>query len=78
MIINNINYIRFDIPKISNSQIKIVENNYETIEKEAIEYIESYIRVANKGRVDRTARFRESSLINFHRELNIADANNNC
>ena len=77
MIINNINYIRFDIPKISNSQIKIIENNYETIEKEAIEYIESYIRVANKGRVDRAARFRESSLINFHRELNIVDANNN-
>ena len=71
------NYIRFDIPKISNSQIKIIENNYETIEKEAIEYIESYIRVANKGRVDRTARFKESSLINFHRELNIVDANNN-
>ena len=44
---------------------------------EAIEYIESYIRVANKGRVDRTARFKESSLINFHRELNIVDANNN-
>ena len=78
MIINNVNYVRFDTPKISNSQIKIIENNYETIEKEAIEYIESYIRVANKGRVDRTARFRESSLINFHRELNIVDANNNC
>lgn len=71
MIINNVSYIRFDTPKISNSQIKIIENNYGTIEKEAIEYIQSYIRVANKGRVDRTARFRESSLINFHKELNI-------
>lgn len=71
MIINNVSYIRFDTPKISNSQIKIIENNYGTIEKEAIEYIQSYIRVSNKGRVDRTARFRESSLINFHKELNI-------
>ena len=71
MIINNVNYIRFDTPKISNSQIKIIENNYKTIKKDAIEYIESYIRVANKGRVDRTARFRESSLINFHKELAI-------
>lgn len=71
MIINDVSYIRFDTPKISNSQIKIIENNYETIEKEAIEYIKSYIRVANKGRIDRTARFRESSLINFHKELNI-------
>ncbi len=75
MIINNANYIRFDTPKISNSQIKIIENNYETIEKEVIEYIESYIRVAKKGRVDRTARFRESSLINFHKELNIISTN---
>ena len=71
MIINDVSYIRFDTPKISNSQIKIIENNYGTIEKEAIEYIKSYIRVANKGRIDRTARFRESSLINFHKELNI-------
>lgn len=73
MIINNANYIRFDIPKISNSQIKIIENNYGIIEKEAIEYIKSYIRAANKGRIDRTARFRESSLINFYKELNICD-----
>lgn len=71
MIINNVSYIRFNTPKISNSQIKIIENNYGTIEKEAIEYIPSYIRVSNKGRIDRTARFRESSLINFHKELNI-------
>ena len=71
MVINDTKYIRFDTPKISNSQIKIIDNNYNTIGKEAIEYIQSYIRVANKGRVDRTARFRESSLINFHNELNI-------
>ena len=76
MIIHNVNYIRFDTPKISNSQIKIIESNYETIKKEAIEYIKSYIRVANKGRVDKTARFRESSLINFHKELNITCNNN--
>lgn len=73
MIINNMNYIRFDTPKISNSQIKIIENNYETIQKEAIEYIKAYIRVANKNRIEKTARFRESSLINFYKELKITD-----
>ncbi|MBQ8247521.1 MAG: hypothetical protein IJZ42_10345 [Lachnospiraceae bacterium] len=71
MIINNTNYLRFDIPRISNKQISIIEDNYETIEKEAIEYINSYSRVANKGRVNLNARFRESSLINFHNELGI-------
>lgn len=71
MIINNINYLRFDIPRISNKQISIIKDNYSTIEKEAIDYINSYIRVANKGRVNLNARFRESSLINFHNELEI-------
>ncbi len=71
MIINDMKYLRFDKPRISNRQISIIENGYTTIEKEAIEYINSYIRVARKNRVDRTARFRESSLMNFHKELGI-------
>lgn len=71
MIINDNNYLRFDIPRISNKQISIIEDNYATIEKEAIDYINSYSRVANKGRVNLNARFRESSLINFHNELGI-------
>ena len=75
MIINDMQYIRYDSPRISNSQIRIIDTNYNTIEKEAIKYIKSYIRVANKGRVDKTARFRESSLINFHNELHIIETN---
>lgn len=71
MIINELKYLRFDTPRISNRQISIIQNNYDTIEREAIEYINSYIRVANKGRVDMNARFRESSLINFHKELGV-------
>lgn len=74
MVINNPQYIRYDVPKISKSQITIIDNAYNTIEKEAIEYITSYIRVANKGRVEQTARFRESSLINFHNELHILES----
>lgn len=71
MIINDTKYLRFDKPRISNRQISTIEISYNTIEKEAIEYINSYIRVARKNRVERTARFRESSLMNFHKELNI-------
>lgn len=71
MIINNKKYLRYEEPRISNSQIKRIKNNYSIIEKECIEYISSYIRVAQKNRVQKTARFRESSLINFHKELGI-------
>lgn len=71
MIINDKKYLRFDTPRISNRQSSAIEKNYSIIEKETIEYIKSYIRVARKGRVDKTARFRESSLINFHKELDV-------
>lgn len=33
----------------------------------------AYIQVAKKNRVEKTARFRESSLINFHKELGIVE-----
>ena len=71
MIINDENYLRFDEPRISKKQINTINDNYSIIEKEASEYIKAYIRTANKGRVDKTARFRESSLINFDEELGI-------
>lgn len=71
MIITKSKYITFDTPKISRRQLRTIESNYSVIEREACEYIRSYIRVANKGRIERTARFRDSSLINFHKELHI-------
>lgn len=71
MVINDDKYLRFDTPRISNKQSTAIQDKYNVIEKEAIEYIEAYIRVAVKNRVERTARFRESSLINFHKELEI-------
>lgn len=71
MIINNVKYLRFDTPRISKKQVNTIQKDYLNIEKEAIEYINSYIRKANKGRTHLTARFKESSLINFHKELEI-------
>lgn len=76
MVINDKKYLRYDTPRISNKQSAAIENNYSIIEREAIEYIEAYIRVALKNRVAKTARFRESSLINFHEELEIKENSN--
>ena len=53
---------------------KLAGKEYEAakkIEEQAIEYINAYIKVAQKKRVKYKARFRESSLINFHKELRI-------
>lgn len=75
MIINEDTYLRYDTPRITNRQSSIIRDNYKTIEKEAIEYILAYIRAANKGKIERKARFRESSLINFHTELGIIETN---
>ena len=71
MVIKDDKYLRFDTPRISKKQSTAIRDNYNVIEKEAIEYIEAYIRVAVKNRVEKTARFRESSLVNFHKELKI-------
>ncbi|MCI6165972.1 MAG: hypothetical protein MR675_12420 [Lachnospira sp.] len=72
MIIEEEKYIRYDAPRIPTSQQKIIADNYDTIEREALEYIKSYSKVAKKSRVDKTARFRASSLINFDKELKIS------
>lgn len=71
MVVEDEKYIKFDTPKIPKGQAMIIEKNYVTIESEATEYINSYIKVARKGRVDKVARFRESSLINFDKELGV-------
>ena len=73
MIIKEEEYLRFDIPRISKVQKNKIDLEVATIEAQAIEYIESFIRVAKKDRVEKTARFRASSLINFIDELKIND-----
>jgi len=75
MIVNEKKYLRYDTPRITNRQFSIIQDNYKTIESEAIDYIIAYIRSANKGKVERKARFRESSLINFHEELGVIEPN---
>ncbi|MGL4873076.1 MAG: hypothetical protein ACRC30_00280 [Clostridium sp.] len=72
LIVNDEKHIEYQsILKIPKSQIKILKDNYNLIEEEVINYIEKYIKVANKNRVHRECLYRESSLQNFNRELGV-------
>lgn len=72
LIINNNQYLEFhDSQKLPNSQYNIIANNYSTIKSEITVYINRYIKVAKKNRILKEPLFRTSSLINFHKELNI-------
>lgn len=72
LIVNDNSFIeQVETQKIPNSQYNIIFNNYETICNEVISYIEKFVKVAIKNRIDKEALFRESSLINFTKELKI-------
>jgi protein AbiQ len=72
LIVNNEAYI--EIPssqRLADSQTKIINDNYDTIEKSVIKYIEGYIKSANKNREHRDYEYSFSTLHNFHEELGI-------
>lgn len=72
LLINDKKYIEPHIkPRIPEPQYKIIDNNYDLIKKQFAEYLQGYIFTAKKNRVDRNPLYRESSLINFHKELGI-------
>lgn len=71
LIVNEEKYIErpkcFRIPR---SQYKEIAVNYNKIEREVISYVKGYVKKMLKNRVQREAKYRESSLVNFHDELN--------
>lgn len=72
LIVNNMEYI--EIPssqRLADSQKKIISDNYETIEKAVIKYIDGYIKSANKNREHKDFEYSFSTLHNFHAELGI-------
>lgn len=72
LIVNNEDYI--EIPsgqRLAESQTKIISDNYDTIEKAVIKYIDGYIKSANKNREHRDFDYSFSTLHNFHKELGI-------
>ena len=71
MVIKDAEYLQAEIPRLPHKQLKIMENHYSQIETEALNYIQGYIKTAKKGRIKRTPLYRESALINFHKELGL-------
>lgn len=74
LIVNDERYIeKQSEKKMPNAQYKIIEENYELIEREVNEYINKYIKAARKNRHKIEPLFRVSSLINFHKELGVTN-----
>lgn len=72
LIVNDEKYIEHPMElRIPKSQYVAIVDNYILIEKEAKAYIQGFIKKARKDRVHRTAKYRESSLVNFYSELHI-------
>lgn len=72
LIINDDNYIEEPkYIKIPKSQVRIIEANYNTIEKQVIAYVDGYIRTVKKNRHLKDKKFCYSTLHNFHKELGI-------
>lgn len=70
LVINDQKYIEYTIEqRIPNSQIRIIENDYEKIIQEFNQYVSGFIKTYKKNRLKYSALYRESSLINFVEEL---------
>lgn len=74
LVVNDEKYIeRPDSLRIPVSQYRTICDNYDKIEKEALAYVNGYVRTAVKDRTDKEAKYRESSLLNFHDELKVTE-----
>lgn len=72
LIINDKKYIEFHSEqKLPNSQYNLIRRDYDIIKREMAEYINKYIKAAKKNRHTTEPLFKLSSLINFHKELDI-------
>ncbi len=72
VIINDRQYIEpHTTQKLPNSQYRILTTAYEEIKQQFLVYLNGYKRAASKGRIAREPLYRESCLINFHKELGL-------
>lgn len=72
LIINDEKYIEWhEEIKLPKTQYTAILNNYKTIANEVCIYINRYIKVAKKNRQFKEPLYRNSSLMNFHKELAI-------
>ncbi|MBD5454456.1 MAG: hypothetical protein HDR30_09110 [Lachnospiraceae bacterium] len=72
LIVNNPIYIEVQTErKIPASQYKCIQRDYNLIRAEFEIYLRGYRKAAQKNRIEKEPLYRESSLINFHKELGI-------
>ncbi len=74
LIVNDPTYIELQTErKIPVSQYKRIQRDYNLIQSEFEVYLRGYNKAAKKGRIEKEPLYRESSLINFHKELGLSD-----
>lgn len=74
LIINDVDYIEFPTaPKITRQQLNTLKRDYIEIEKQVIAYLNGYTTAAVKNRIEREPKYRLSCLVNFDKELRIAE-----
>lgn len=74
MIINDPTYIEVQTErKIPSSQYRRIQRDYHLIQSEFEVYLKGYSKAARKRRIEKEPLYRESSLINFHKELGLSD-----
>lgn len=72
VIINDRQYIEaHTTQKLPNAQYTIITKGYDEIKQQFLVYLKGYKKAAAKGRIAREPLYRESSLINFHKELGL-------
>ena len=72
LIVNDEKYIEWqDERKIPKSQYSVIERDINDIRKEFMVYLNGYIKVAKKRRIQKEPLYRVSSLQNFNVELNV-------
>ena len=72
LIINDIQYIEpHNTEKLPSTQYKIINTDYEDIKSEFEVYLRKYIKAAKRYKADMVPLFRDTSLVNFHSELEL-------
>lgn len=70
---NDESYIELQTEKkIPESQYRKIKNDYDVIKKEFTVYVNGYTKASRKKRVEKEPLYRESSLVNFKKELGIS------
>lgn len=72
LLVNDDTYIEpHSTQKLPNSQYSAIDASYAMICKQFRQYVNGYCKAVRKNRVDKEPLYRDSSLVNYHTELNI-------